>query len=118
MHPLDPHPRRRRDHRRDRRRHEPVRKHRSARLIGGTCPGSNKSAGRIKSTRTRPGNPYLKGAIGAAACRRLTIGAVYDEPGGDFYARLDPDRAKHRAVDNQLHKMGYAVTLEPLGTVV
>jgi transposase len=25
----------------------------------GTCPGSNESAGRIKSTRTRPGNPYL-----------------------------------------------------------
>ncbi len=28
----------------------------------GTCPGSNESAGRIKSTHTRPGNPYLKGA--------------------------------------------------------
>ena len=33
----------------------------------GTCPGSNESAGRIKSTRARPGNPYLKGALGAAA---------------------------------------------------
>ena len=33
----------------------------------GTCPGSNESAGRIKSTRTRPGNPYLKGALGVAA---------------------------------------------------
>jgi transposase len=33
----------------------------------GTCPGSNASAGRIKSTRTRPGNPYLQGALGAAA---------------------------------------------------
>ena len=43
---------------------------------------------------------------------------IIAEPGGDFYARLDPDRAKRRAVDNQLHKMGYAVTLEPLGTVV
>jgi transposase len=29
----------------------------------GTCPGSNESAGRIKSTRTRPGNPYLKGVL-------------------------------------------------------
>jgi hypothetical protein len=28
----------------------------------GTCPGSNESAGRVKSTQTRPGNPYLKGA--------------------------------------------------------
>jgi hypothetical protein len=33
----------------------------------GTCPGSNESAGRVKSTHTRPGNPYLKDALGAAA---------------------------------------------------
>lgn len=33
----------------------------------GTCPGSNESAGVVKSTHTRPGNPYLKGALGVAA---------------------------------------------------
>src|SRR5215210_83009 len=33
----------------------------------GTCPGSNESAGRAKSTATRPGNSYLKAALGAAA---------------------------------------------------
>ncbi|MBN9374975.1 MAG: IS110 family transposase, partial [Cellulomonas sp.] len=33
----------------------------------GTCPGANESAGKVKSTRTRPGNPYLKGALGVAA---------------------------------------------------
>jgi transposase len=33
----------------------------------GTTPGHNESAGRIKSTTTRPGNPYLQGALGAAA---------------------------------------------------
>jgi transposase len=33
----------------------------------GICPGSNESAGRVKSTRTRPGNPNLKGALGIAA---------------------------------------------------
>ena len=33
----------------------------------GTCPGSNEYAGRVKSTATRPGNPYLKAALGAAA---------------------------------------------------
>ena len=33
----------------------------------GTCPGSNESAGRVKSTHTRPGNPYLKGGLGVAA---------------------------------------------------
>ncbi len=33
----------------------------------GTTPGNNESAGRVKSTRTRPGNPYLQGALGASA---------------------------------------------------
>jgi transposase len=32
----------------------------------GTFPGSNESAGQIKSTTTRPGNPYLKAALGTA----------------------------------------------------
>lgn len=118
----------------------------------GTCPGSNESAGRIKSTKTRPGNPYLKGALGIAAmsaarsrdtylaakyrriaARRgpvkaivavehatlvaiwhmLTNGTLYQDPGGDFYNRLHPDKAKNRALD-QLRQMGYQVTLNPL----
>ena len=33
----------------------------------GTTPGNNESAGKVKSTQTRPGNPYLQGALGAAA---------------------------------------------------
>ena len=33
----------------------------------GTTPGSNESAGHIKSAKTRPGNRYLKGALGTAA---------------------------------------------------
>jgi transposase len=33
----------------------------------GASPGSNESAGRVKSTKTRRGNRYLKGALGAAA---------------------------------------------------
>ncbi len=118
----------------------------------GTCPGSNESAGRVKSTNTRPGNPYLKGALGAAAMsaaqgkdtylaakyRRIasrrgpmkaivavehailiaiwhmaTTGAFYDDPGGDYYNRLHPDRTKNRAL-TQLRDMGYNVTLTPL----
>lgn len=48
----------------------------------GTCPGSNESAGRVKSTQTRPGNPYLQGALGAAAMacaqnRDTYLGARY-----------------------------------------
>jgi transposase len=117
----------------------------------GTCPGSNESAGRVKSTHTRPGNPYLKGALGIAAmsaarsrdtylaakyrriaARRgpvkaivavehailiaiwnmLTTGAFYDDLGGDYYTRRNPDKAKNRAVA-QLRSMGYDVTLTP-----
>ena len=33
----------------------------------GTCPGSHESAGRTKTTKTRPGNSHLKGALGVAA---------------------------------------------------
>jgi transposase len=118
----------------------------------GTCPGSNKSAGRVKSTKTRPGNPYLKGALGIAALsaarsqdtylaakyRRIasrrgpikaivavehailiaiwnmiTNGVFYDDLGGDYYAKLNPDKTKQRAL-NQLRQMGYQVTLNPL----
>ena len=44
----------------------------------------------------------------------LDTGTYYDDPGEDFFTRLDPDRAKNRALD-QLRRMGYVVTLEPLG---
>jgi transposase len=33
----------------------------------GTTPGNNESAGKVKSSRTGPGNPYLQGALGASA---------------------------------------------------
>lgn len=33
----------------------------------GVSPSSNESAGRVKSTHTRPGNRYLKGGLGVAA---------------------------------------------------
>jgi transposase len=117
----------------------------------GCCPGSNESAGRVKSTATRPGNPYLKAALGAAALsianthntylatkyRRIAArrgpkkalvaiehtiliaiwnmahtGALYDDPGADYYTRRDPERARRNAV-NQLQRLGYQVTLTP-----
>jgi transposase len=48
----------------------------------GTTPGNNASAGKVKSSRTRPGNPYLQGALGAAAMScaqnpRTYLGARY-----------------------------------------
>lgn len=119
----------------------------------GVCPGHNESAGRVRSSRTRPGNRHLKGALGAAALsiarqkntflaaryRRLartrgkhkalvatqrtlltitwtmlTTGALYDDPGPDWYTRRDPERAKRRAL-SQLHDLGYDITLNPAG---
>ena len=48
----------------------------------GTTPGNNESAGKVKSSQTRPGNPYLQGALGAAAMScaqnpRTYLGARY-----------------------------------------
>jgi len=119
----------------------------------GVCPGHNESAGKSRSTKARPGNRHLKGALGASAMsiaaqkhtflavkyRRLarnrgkqkaivaiertlltiiwtmlTTGALYDEPGPDWYSRQHPDRAKRRAL-RQLHDLGYDVTLTPKG---
>ena len=95
----------------------------------GTTPGHNESTGKVKSSKTRPGNPYLQGALGAAAMacaqnprtylgaryRRIasrrgpqkanvaiqhsmliaiwhmgTTGALYDDPGADYFTRLPP----------------------------
>jgi len=41
-------------------------------------------------------------------------GTLYDDPGGDFYTRLRPERAKQRAI-KQLTTMGYRVTLDGAG---
>ncbi len=43
----------------------------------------------------------------------ITNGALYIEAGGDYFTRLHPDKTKQRALD-QLRKMGYTVTLNPL----
>jgi hypothetical protein len=43
----------------------------------GTCPSSNESAGRVKSTHTRPGNPYLKAALGISAMVAARSGDTY-----------------------------------------
>lgn len=113
----------------------------------GVCPSSNESAGRIKSSKTMPGNRYLKAALGIAAlaashqrnsylaekyrriaARRgpvkavvalehtilnavwnmLSNGQCFEELGSDYYARLNPDALKARALQ-QLRKLGYDV---------
>ena len=60
----------------------------------GTCPGSNESAGRVKSTRTRPGNPYLQGALGAAAMACAQNPSTYL---GARYRRIASRRGPQKA---------------------
>ena len=43
-----------------------------------------------------------------------TTGALYDDPGADFFTRLHPERAKNRAL-HQLQARGYHVTLGRTG---
>ncbi|GAC1459503.1 MAG: IS110 family transposase [Pseudarthrobacter sp.] len=118
----------------------------------GVAPGSHQSGGKTKSAKTRPGNSYLKGALGTAAfaaaasngthlqaryrrlsARRgpmralvaiqhsmltsiwhmLTTGQPYAELGGDYYARLNPERAKNRII-RQAEALGLTVTFDPI----
>lgn len=72
----------------------------------GTCPGSNESAGRVKSTKTRPGNPYLQGALGAAAM------ACAQNPGtylGARYRRIASRRGPQKANVAIQHSMLTAI---------
>ena len=118
----------------------------------GVCPGHHESAGRSKSTRVRPGNPYLKGALGIAALgaartndsylqarykrltakrgmmkalvavehsiitaiwHMLTTNSPYNDLGGAYFARRDPERAARNAI-SKLNQLGFSVTLNPL----
>ncbi len=40
-----------------------------------------------------------------------TTSTLYDDPGADYFTRLNPDRAKKRAL-HQLEAMGYQVPLD------
>ena len=60
----------------------------------GSTPGSNESDGKVKSSRTRPGNPCLQGALGAAAM------ACAQNPGtclGAKYRRIATRRGPQKA---------------------
>lgn len=119
----------------------------------GLCPGNNKTGGKAKPGHTRPGNRWLKRALGAAAlgavrtkhsypaaqyrhiaARRganrartavahtllttawhiLVTDTGYTDLGENhFQNHQTPQRQARRAV-NQLERLGYQVTLEPL----
>jgi transposase len=53
----------------------------------------------------------IEHAMLIAVWNMLQTGEIYDEPGGDYYAKRNPERAKRRAVD-RFRNLGYSVTLE------
>ncbi|MFE5586121.1 IS110 family transposase [Kitasatospora sp. NPDC056531] len=61
----------------------------------GVCPGHHESAGRAKSTKVRPGNPYLKGALGLAAFGAVRTKDTYLQA---RYKRLTSRRGPLRAL--------------------
>jgi transposase len=118
--------------------------------LGRHHAGNNSSAGKVKSSKTRPSNPHLQGALGTAAMwaaqnphtfigaryRRIasrrgpqranvavqhtlltaiwhmgTTGTLYEDLGGDYYSRLNPERARTPAI-RQLEAIGYRVSLD------
>jgi len=72
----------------------------------GTCPGSNESAGRVKSSKTRPGNPYLQGALGAAAMACAQNPSTYL---GARYRRIASRRGPQKANVAIQHSMLTAI---------
>lgn len=68
----------------------------------GLAPGSNESAGRIKSTTTRPGNRYLKGALGIAA---LSAARSKNSYFSAKYKRIATRRGPMRAIVAVEHAM-------------
>ena len=68
----------------------------------GVCPGQNESAGRIKSTHTRLGNAYLKGALGIAAMSASRSKTTYF---GTKYRRIKSRTGAIKAVVAIEHTM-------------
>jgi len=72
----------------------------------GTTPGSNESAGKVKSSKTRPGNPYLQGALGAAAMSCAQNPRTYY---GARYRRIASRRGPQKANVAIQHSMLIAI---------
>ena len=51
-------------------------------------------------------------SILTAAWHMLQTGELYNDPGGDYFTRQNPDRITRRLV-RQLEALGHTVTIEP-----
>lgn len=72
----------------------------------GVCPGQNESAGRVKSTNTRPGDKYLKAALGVAA---LSVSRAKGTYLAARYRRIAVRRGPLKAVVAIEHAMLVAI---------
>ena len=72
----------------------------------GTTPGNNESAGKVKSSKTRPGNRYLQGALGAAA---MSCARSPDTYYGARYRRIASRRGPQKANVAIQHSMLIAI---------
>ncbi len=76
------------------------------------CP---ENAGRISRIAARRGpqkaNVAVQHSMLTAIWHMGHTGTLYDDPGPDYFTRLNPTRAKNRAI-HQLEAMGYTVTLD------
>ncbi|WP_344394150.1 transposase, partial [Streptomyces vastus] len=72
----------------------------------GVCPGHHESAGRTKNTKVRPGNPYLKGALGLAAFGAVRTKDTYLQA---RYKRLIARRGPLRALVAIEHSITTAI---------
>ncbi|OHV59235.1 hypothetical protein BCD48_41720 [Pseudofrankia sp. BMG5.36] len=70
---------------------------------------------RYRRIATRRGpqkaNVAVQHAMLTAIWHMATTATTYQDPGADYYTRLNPERARTRAV-RQLETMGYRVTLD------
>ena len=73
---------------------------------------------RYRRIATRRGpqkaNVAIQRAMLTAIWHMGTTASPYRDPGGDYFTRINPDRAKHRAIQ-QLQALGYQVTLNEAG---
>lgn len=72
----------------------------------GIAPGSNQSGPRVKSAKTRPGNSYLKGALGIAALSQARSKKTYFSA---KYRRIASRRGPMRALVAVEHAMLTAI---------
>jgi transposase len=75
-------------HRRDRRRHVPVRHSAAPASWAGQCPGNDQSAGKRRSGKPRNGSKWLDVALEEAAMAAIRVKANY--PAAQ-YRRSSPD---------------------------